>query len=215
MNIIPNVLCDLTAPVKRGKGELRIDRLKKEMERQGIVEYKIWPTIEVPDKPRRTSISRGHKQIVQWAMEEGLEEVCIFEDDIRFPAEDNYQYFLSKKPKEPYDIYLGGVYRGEIDANFIVERYTGQICYIISERYYDRFLATDERLDIDGGQANRGKFFVCFPFAAIQHKGFSINCQEEMDQDYLLVGKPIRGLEVYDIKGMSAERVIPVDPLSF
>lgn len=206
--MIPHILCDSTAPIKRGHGALRIDRLKAEMERQGISEYRLWPTIEAPNKPRRASISMGHKSIVRWAMEEGLPEVLIFEDDIRFPAIDGFQYFLSKKPKTEFDLYLVGVYRGDIDENGITQRFTGMTGYFISDRYYDIFLTTDERLDIDGGQAHRGVFHVCTPFAAIQHAGFSINMQEEVDHNYLLVGKPIRGLEVVDSRGMSEERII-------
>lgn len=206
--MMPHILCDATAPIKRGSDVMRIDRLKIEMERQGIAEYRIWPTIPIHNAPRRTSISKGHKQIVQWAMEEGLSEVLIFEDDIRFPAIDGFKYFLHNKPKTEFDQYLVGVYRGDIDENGVVKRYTGQTGAIISERYYDLFLNTDERLDIDGGQAFRGLFYVCHPFAAIQHSGFSINMQEEMDHNYLLVGKAIRGLEITDKRGMSEERVI-------
>lgn len=205
--MIPHIICDTTAPIKRGSDVMRVDRLKIEMERQGIVKYRLWPAIHIANAPRRTAISQAHKQIVRWAMQEGLPEVLIFEDDIRFPAIDGFQYYLSKKPVD-YDLYLGGVYRGDIDENFETRRYTGQICYFIHERYYDLFLATDERLDIDGAQAFRGKFVVCYPFAAIQHNGFSINMQEESDQNHCLVGKPIRGLEIIDSRGMSEEIII-------
>lgn len=206
--MIPHIISDPSAPIKRGSGELRIDRLKKEMERQGIVEYRLWPAISYANLPRRTGISHSHKAIVKWAMEEGLPEVCIFEDDIRFPAIDGFQYYLSKKPKTEYDLYLGCVYRGEIDENFVTKRYTGQICCTISERYYELFLATDDRVDIDGGQAFRGLFYVCYPFACLQYNGFSINLQENVDHNYLLVGKPIRGLEIIDSRGMSEEIII-------
>lgn len=208
MSIVPNIICDNTAPVKRGFGELRIDRLKVEMERQGITEYKVWPSITISNLPRRTGISQAHKQIVRWAMQEGLPEVLIFEDDIRFPAPDGFKYFLSKKPKEDYDLYLVGVYRGDIDENGVTDRFTGMTGYFVHERYYDIFLGLDERLDIDGAQAHRGKFYVCHPFAAIQHAGFSINLQEQVDHNYLLVGKQIRGLEITANRGMSEERVI-------
>lgn len=187
---------------------MRIDRLKVEMERQGITEYRIWPAITYANLPRRSGISAAHKQIVRWAMEEGLPEVLIFEDDIRFPAIDGFKYFLSKKPKEDFDLYLVGVYRGDIAEDGTTKRFTGMTGYIIHERFYDIFLGVDERLDIDGAMAHLGLYFICYPFAAIQHSGFSINMQEEMDHNYLLVGKAIRGLEITDKRGMSEERVI-------
>lgn len=174
----------------------RVEQLKKELERQGIAEYKLWPSIHVSDKPRRTGISRAHKQIVKWADEEGLEEVCIMEDDIWFPAEDGWQYFLDNKPKVPFDLYLGGIYRGQIDENKKVNRYTGQICYIIHERFYDTFLRADENLDIDGAMSGKGDFYVCYPFAVICHPGWSDNVMRNMDYNHLLKGKEVRGIGI-------------------
>lgn len=174
---------------------IRVNRLHNEMKRQGITDYRLWPAITVSHKPRRTGISRAHKQIVDWAADEGLEEVCIMEDDVWFPAEDGFQYFLQNKPTE-YDLYLGGLSRGDIDSNKITKRYSGQFCYFIHERYYDTFLRTDENLDIDGGQSNRGVFKVCYPFAAYCYAGWSDNTQSIMNHHHLLEGKEVYGFGV-------------------
>lgn len=182
--IQPQIISNARRPV-------RVERMKREMKRQGIDDYKVWPSVHISDKPARTGISRAHKQIVQWAADEGIEEVCIFEDDVWFPSPGGWQYFLSKKP-EKYDLYLAGITRGEL-SNGITKRYTGQFGYFIHERYYDTFLRTDERMDIDGAQAGRGLFHVCYPFAAFCYPGWSDQVGGVMDYSHLLIGRDIYG----------------------
>lgn len=179
--------------ISNPKNIIRVEKMKKEMARQGIEDYKLWPSVTVKDKPARTGISRAHKQIVTWACDEELEEVCIFEDDVWFPSEDGFRYFVQNKP-ETYDLYLGGLSRGNIDDNKVTKRYSGQFCYFIHERYYDTFLRTDDKLDIDGGQSNRGLFKVCYPFAAFCYPGWSENCRGVMDYSHLLIGRDIYGI---------------------
>lgn len=162
------------------------------MIRQSVENYKLWPSIHISNKPRRTAISKAHKQIVEWALIEGIEEVCIMEDDVFFPSNDGYDYFLKNKP-DVYDLYLAGITRGDIKDNNEVKRYTGQFCYFIHERYYTTFLDTDENLDIDGGQSGRGQFVVCNPMACFCYPGWSENCNGVMDYSHLLVGKNIYG----------------------
>ena len=172
---------------------IRVNQLHKEMKRQGIEDYKLWPSVAPPkDKPRRTGISRAHKSIVQWALVEGLPEVCIMEDDIWFPSENGWNYFLENKPKEDYDLYLGGITRGEIE-NGIVKRYTGQFCYFIHERFYTTFLGVDENLDIDGAMSGLGKFYVCNPFACFCYPSWSDNVNGMMDYSHLLIGRDVYG----------------------
>ena len=168
-----------------------LNQLKNEMQRQGIEDYKLWPSVHIANKPKRTGISKAHKQIVEWALVEGLPEVCIMESDIWFPATDGYQYFLKNKP-EDYDLYLGGITRGEI-ADGKIKRYTGQFCYFIHEKYYTTFLDTDEKLDIDGAQSGRGDFYVCYPYACFCYPGYSENHGGQMDYSHLLVGRDIYG----------------------
>jgi len=190
----------MTAPqiISNPKRAVRVERLHREMQRQGITDYKLWPSITIPDKPTRASISKAHKQIVEWAANEGIEEVCIFEDDIFFPAADGWQYFLSNKPTE-YDLYLVGLSRGDIE-NGITRRYSGQFGYFIHERYYETFLRTDERMDIDGGQNGRGVFKVCYPFAAFCYPGFSENAKGVVDYSHLLKGREVHGFGLIDSK---------------
>lgn len=185
--IIPNIISNPNRPD-------RVERLINELTTQNITEYKMWPAIFIHNKPPRTGINLAHKQIVKDALIEGLPEVCIWEDDIKFYSPDGWDYFLRNKPIVPYDIYLGGIYRGQIEENGRVERYTGAHCYIVHERFYDIFLNVPEDLDIDGAMSGLGEFYCCYPFACVQWDGWSDNCKNTMDYSYLLNGRKIYGL---------------------
>lgn len=171
----------------------RYNQLLKELERQGIADYKIWPSIHIATKPRRTGISKAHKQIVEWALIEQLPEVCIMEDDVWFPANDGWKYFLANKPKETFDLYLGGITRGDIDKDGVTKRYTGQFAYVISGRFFTTFLRADENLDIDGAMSGMGVFKVCEPFACFCYPCFSENANGVMDYSHLIVGREVYG----------------------
>lgn len=186
--MIPNIIVNFDR-------HILVEQIKKEMKRQGIEDYKLWPSVHIAHKPKRTGISKAHKQIVEWALIEGLPEVCIMECDVWFPANDGYEYFLKNKP-DKYDLYLGGLSRGDIDENKITKRYTGQFCYFIHERYYTIFLATNEDLDIDGAQSDRGEFHVCYPYACFCYPGHSDNAEGQVDYSHLLVGIDVYGFGV-------------------
>ncbi len=188
----------MTVPqiISNPKRQVRVDQCIREMARQGIEDYKLWPSVHIANKPTRTGISRAHKQIVQWALVEDMDEVTIFEDDIWFPAEDGWKYYLDNKPKEPYDLYLGGVYRGDIDEDGRISRYTGQYCYTITNRFFTTFLSVNEDLDIDGAMSGLGVFYVCNPFAAVCKPLWSDNANGPMDHSHLLIGRDINGFGV-------------------
>lgn len=168
--------------------------MQEEMARQGIEDYQLWPAIFVQHKPRCIGINAAHKQIVRYAKENNLPEILIFEDDVRFPAKDGFQYYLSKKPDD-FDLYIGGVYRGDLDENGVTQKFTALHCYIIKQKFYDTFLNTRDDIDIDHALTGLGKFVVCYPFAAIQYNGWSDHSWAEMNYDTLLTGKEIYGLD--------------------
>lgn len=171
----------------------RVQLITEELQRQGITDYKFWPSIHIANKPKRTGISRAHKQIIEWALVEQIPEVCVVEDDVWFPANDGFKYFLDKKP-EQYDLYLGGISRGEIDDQNITKRFCGFFCYCVHERFYTRYLGVSEDVDIDGGMADRGLFKVCYPFAAICHPCYSDNQQGVVDYSHLFKGREVYGI---------------------
>lgn len=160
--------------------------LEDEIARQGI-QARIWVGIHDPLSVV-SSINRSHKMIVRLAKEQQLPEICIMEEDVMFPAADGWRYFLTNKP-ESFDLYLGGCYglnqraynRIASDPGATeIHNFAGLHCYIISASYYDRFLALPEDSHIDD-QPGMGRFYVCSPFAALQHPGWSSNNRAHAD----------------------------------
>lgn len=184
--MIPNI-------IHNPNREERLPRLQAEMQRQGIEEYNLWPAIVYNTSDRYRGVSHAHKQIVGWAEQEGLPEVLIMEDDVRFPAPNGYEHFLYNMP-EDFDIYLGGVYGGEILKDGLMEKFTALHCYIIRQQFYQTFLDASESEDIDHALAGLGVYYVCFPFAAIQYDGWSDTQYQIMDYSSLLDGRLIYGL---------------------
>lgn len=145
-----------------------------EFVRQGITKYLIWDCISKPNVVQ--SINESHKMIVRQAKESGMKECAIAEDDIFFPSEKGWEWFLKNKP-ETFDIYSSGNYNSFVreDAAGAVRTDTivGLHLYIIHEKYYDRFLETPENKHIDTEQ--KGDLYFCYPMAALQRPGYSAN----------------------------------------
>lgn len=153
----------------------RYDPLISELKRQRIKSYEIWPCLLMPSVV--SSISGSHKMIVRDAKEKGLVECCIAEDDLQFPNENGWQWFLKNKPPV-YDIYAGGSYfpfdKTGKEGAFRVDEIVGFHLYMIHSRYYDTFLNTPVDKHIDTAQKSN-LMYVCYPMAAIQRPGFSSN----------------------------------------
>ena len=165
----------------------RYDLLMKEIDDQGISDYRLWDGIVVPGKVA-TGISRAHRQIVQDAKDKGLPEVLIAEDDIHFTDKGALQYFLENKPEE-YDLFLGSIYFGKLRHDHTIKDFSGLTLYIVHERFYDRFLSVPDNRHIDRALAYRGHFVVCDPFVAIQHNGYSDNVRKEVNYDRYMRGR--------------------------
>lgn len=160
----------------------------RELARQGIINYQIFPSIKNTNPTK--SINLSQKEIVKKAKEDGFSEVAILEDDIMFPSTNAWNYFIQNKPKE-FDIYLGGTYLMDDKIEYRpyvvkVKEYFGHHCIIVSSNYYDKFLATPDHLDIDTAQANKGNFYVCYPFPALQRPGLSLVTNERVDYNTLI-----------------------------
>lgn len=133
-------------------------------------------------------ISQAHKQIVRWAKENNLPEVCIAEDDVKFFGRGAFNYFVNNKPKD-YDLYLGGIFWGHIAEDNTVGDFTGMTLYIVNERFYDKFLALREFNNIDRELAFKGKYVVCNPMVVSQHEGWSDSKFRFDSYDRLLDGR--------------------------
>ena len=148
-----------------------------EFERQKITDFEIFPCIIRPKVLE--SITSSFKMIVMLAKDNGLKEVAIGEDDLMFPAEDGWEYFLRNKPEE-FDVYIGGTYYINKPEEYKppvikVKEWVGNHCIIIHEKYYDTFLSLPDNCHCDTANSDKGDFYVCFPFAALQRPGFSAN----------------------------------------
>lgn len=151
----------------------RLELLQKELAEQGIYQYKIWDGIWDRKQPCK-GISKSHKQIVKFACDNKLPSIMIAEDDLKFTATGAFQYFLQNEPPD-YDLYLGGIYYGNIKKDNTVDDFAGLTLYRIHQRFYNTFLSIPEETDLDRSLHLKGKFVVCDPFVVFQQNGFSDN----------------------------------------
>lgn len=167
----------------------RFDRLMNEFKTQGIKEFSFFPAVH-----DTTSVAKGinlaHKQCIQFAKDMGLPEICVMEDDVQFTNLDSFSYFLRHKP-EDFDIYLSGIYVGDIQEDNTVHTFSGFHCYIVHNRFYDKYLSTPLDAHIDRSLGGLGKFVVSDPFVAIQYNGYSYNTKMDMNYDSLLEGRKL------------------------
>ncbi len=142
---------------------------------QGIM-AEFWPSI-------KGRIDLAHKQIIKNAMLNDIPMVCVGEDDLFFPYEYGYEYFINKMPDD-FDVYVSGVYNH--DESFpnkdnILKRFAGLHLYIVHQRFYQKFLDLDcsqESIDNAIGTLalkNECKVVCCYPYAAIQQELSSTN----------------------------------------
>lgn len=165
----------------------RIPILLNELQQQGINEFKIVEGI-VDKSSVVKSINISHKKIVWQAIQDGLEEVAIFEDDIKFTDIGAWDYFLKEKPRD-FDLYLGGIYLGDIAEDNTTKAFTALHCYIIHSRFYATFLSTPDNVHIDRSLDNLGRYVVCQPFIAIQQNGYSSNTGKDETYDNLYLNR--------------------------
>lgn len=160
----------------------RWEPLLNELGRQGITDYKIWPIVEDKDSVIR-SINLSHKQIIRDAKERELPEVYVMEDDIWIPAKDGWKRFIEDIPIWPFDIYLGGTYGLNKPITGKIDQINGFHCYIMRERFYDTFLNVPDDVHIDTALDGLGRFYVKYPFIALQRPGFSSNTRSFSDKN--------------------------------
>jgi hypothetical protein len=165
----------------------RLPRLFNELQTQGIVRFDFWEGVYDVMSVKR-GINLAHKQIVLNAKQRNLEEVLIFEDDIRFCGNGAFDEYLRNKPVQ-YDIYLGGIYLGEIDQFNKVKSFSGLHCYCVHNRFFDKFLSMPDDEHLDRILENKGEYYVSYPFTSIQYNGVSSNTRKEENYDHLLNGR--------------------------
>lgn len=146
------------------------ERLLGEFITQGITKFKFWDAIILKESII-ASINASHKMIVQWAKDNNLPEVTIAEQDLFFPAKDGWQHYLKNKPKD-FDVYVASTYVFPIKENKLI----GFHLYTVRSKFYEQFLSVKDDLHIDNAICDlKGDYKICYPFAALQRPGFSVN----------------------------------------
>lgn len=140
---------------------------------------------------RSGNISRAFKKIVRHAKENNLEMICIGEDDLVFTSSNAWKYYLENIPDE-FDLYLGGIYSGQLEQNRIINGWSGITLMTIHSRFYDFFLTANEdpqKLGLGhidrwcGNFCFEKDFFVCLPFCVKQSAGYSENHRKIQNYD--------------------------------
>ena len=163
----------------------KYDLFMDELKRQGIDNFEIFFCEQNQNHNMVERISESFKTVIREAKERGDEEITIFEDDVMFPNENAWNYFMQHKP-DYYDIYIGGSYMIDNRINYKppivkVPNYIGNHCIIVHERYYDTWLNTNSLEHCDGVHKD-GDFFLCFPMVALQRPGYSENHSNATNQ---------------------------------
>jgi hypothetical protein len=173
------------------KRPVRLESLIKELKGEAVERYTLWSGIVDHDNTAR-GISRAHKQIVHFAKDKYLSEILIAEYDIHFTAPGAISFFHESKPQD-FDLYLGGIYYGNISQDSIADDFAGLTLYLVHARFYDLFLSTDDSRDLDRFLAGKGKFLVCDPFVVTQHDGHSDHAGEHKSYGTYLNGRKLYG----------------------
>jgi hypothetical protein len=151
----------------------RYENLLKELSKEGITEYRIWPGIIKPEP--KHGINLAFKQVVRYALEQGLSKITIAEDDICFYGNSGaWKYYWDNEPAE-YDIYTGSYYpHAYHDENLKVHRFRGMTLITVHSKFYQTFLSLPDIHHIDGLlEASRADIRVSPVFVAYQMSGYS------------------------------------------
>ena len=179
INVDPSVRLEGVNPqyrvVEQRSREERILSVARQSKEHGF-EVRFWPGV-TGNKFSQTNISQSFKKIVQWAKTHSEPFVTIAEDDFLFTAPGACRYYFYNKP-DRYDLYLGGIYSGQIKGNRIMNGYSGNTLVTVHHNFYDNILEAKETDHLDrwlGNFAFEREYIVCLPFVVKQIPGYSDN----------------------------------------
>lgn len=151
----------------------------KEIETQHIDSWVTMPAVKGPHKSYE-NIAQAHKNCIKKAMNENLDRVVILEDDVLFVAPGAYNRFLELSETLPpnWEVFVAGSYDyqkiGEYSDSIVkVSSFSGLHCYMVSRRYYKKFLETSPKSHLD--KLLRGALYMAVPMLALQHDTYSDN----------------------------------------
>lgn len=162
--------------------------------------YEIFDAIKI--NPGYKGTSESFKSIIKKAKENNLDQVLIFEDDVKFTSKNSkvkFQSAIDSLP-EKWDILLGGVYTTNINNSNKIDDHILKIgdfsslhCTLVNKSAYDIILNHDYKIikHIDrylGKLSNEDKLnvYLTYPMVAIQYNTFSDNMKRSVNYDRLL-----------------------------
>lgn len=171
----------------------RLEQFDRQSKEQGFI-YQRWEGILIPQLPF-LAISLAHRQIVQYAKDNGLSKITIAEDDCEFSAEGAWQYYLDNEPDNA-DIYFATIYKSDVREGKVIFGLSGLTLYTVYERFYDIFLSMNSMNHLDreiGRFAHKYNYRVCEPMVAFQSNGWSDNRLADESYEHLLEGVKLFG----------------------
>jgi hypothetical protein len=145
----------------------------------------------------KIGVSRSFKKAIREAKKNNLEQVLIFEDDVRFTSKSSREAFQRAMESLPddWDILLGGIYA---DTNLFdyndcmkkVESFSALHCVLMRDTVYDKILEHKEddhktiHLDTYLGEFSKNgtlNIYVAYPMIAIQYEGKSNTVNKVVD----------------------------------
>jgi len=173
----------------------RYKMLVTELEGQGLdinKDVEVFKAVMNQHSPQ-VGISESHRGVVQIAKNRNLPFVVILEDDIHFLSPFAYKRFMNIMARLPKDweLFFGNVYDGDVEEEYsgyaeLKGKVSGLNMYCINASFYDSFLDADPAYNIDHwlSTVTMPKMYVCWPFLALQHDGFSYNRKEITNHNY-------------------------------
>lgn len=162
--------------------EFRKDRMEhfdKQAKEHGF-DYVRWEAI-YDKKNTKKAINKSHKQVVKYAQENNLREICVCEDDLKILHPEGFKYFIECKPKE-FDLYCGILFVGETKDGKACGQFSGgTTIYFIHQRFYEFFLSIEENSHVDREVSKYSKqfdFYVTPKIWCTQLGGFSDNSRK-------------------------------------
>jgi GR25 family glycosyltransferase involved in LPS biosynthesis len=200
MKLILNEIESYVVHLKKRKD--REENMIKELN-SFINKWEVFDAIKM--NPGYKGTSESFKTIIRKAKEKGLEQVLIFEDDVRFTSKkskEKFQKAIDSLP-EKWDILLGGVYTlskprkiEELKFNehlLKIGDFSSLHCILINKSCYDKILEhkPNEVKHLDRylgklSRENKINAYLAYPMVAIQYNTYSDNVNKHVNYNKLL-----------------------------
>jgi len=151
----------------------------------------------------KIGVSKSFKNVISSAQFKGLEQVLVFEDDVRFTSDksrERFQMAMDTLPDD-WDILLGGVYYCDElqDCNKYmkkVNKFSALHCVLFRNTVYNKILKheingqktvhIDKYLSDFSNTKEKLNIYVAYPMIAIQYEGKSNTANRVVDYKNLL-----------------------------